>query len=362
MISTLELPHHLPENPRNSTGSFIRLKNGNILYVYQRFNGAPYAGRCWHDHVGSDIVSRTSSDEGRTWTQTDKILLKNSAMNIGAPNLLRLSRDRIALVYLQKTKLSAPFVDCRPMIRFSDDETETWSEPAAICDFPAVYLANNNDVLRQLSTGRLVVPAGFHRFANTTDGCAPSAFALYFLSDDEGETWRCAKEWLLPPSSKIESGFQEPYVEELSDGRVMTWARTSDGAQYAAYSEDGCETWSPPRRAEEFLAPLSPMNIKRNPATGEMFAIWNDLHPRWGKRDPANAVTGNLSRNPLAMARSSDDGKNWHSHRILENEPERGYCYTAMFFTKDALLLSYNCGGGGNVCCLQDARISRIEL
>jgi len=63
-----------------------------------------------------------------------------------------------------------------------------------------------------------------------------------------------------------------------------------------------------------------------------------------------------------AFQRSGDDGKNRHSHRILENEPERGYCYTAMFFTKNALLLSYNCGGGGNVCCLQDARISRIEL
>ena len=62
------------------------------------------------------------------------------------------------------------------------------------------------------------------------------------------------------------------------------------------------------------------------------------------------------------IARSTDEGKSWHDHRILEKEPDHGYCYISMLFDDNALLLAYCCGGGKDSIVLQDLRIRRIEL
>ena len=116
----LELPPG-PGNPRNSEGSFVTLKNGRILFIYTRFNGK---------HGGDDgaavIAQRHSDDNGETWTKQDKIIVENEGtQNVMSVSLLRLANGRIALFYLKK---NSDF-DCRPFLRFSDDEAESWSAP-----------------------------------------------------------------------------------------------------------------------------------------------------------------------------------------------------------------------------------------
>ena len=88
----LELPPG-PDNPRNSEGSFLPLKDGRILFAYSR-----YYGNSKSDHATADIAARYSSDQGRTWTTNDTILVKNEGgMNVMSAGLLRLQSGEIAL-------------------------------------------------------------------------------------------------------------------------------------------------------------------------------------------------------------------------------------------------------------------------
>ncbi len=58
--------------------------------------------------------------------------------------------------------------------------------------------------------------------------------------------------------------------------------------------------------------------------------------------------------------RDKDDGKTWQAAVDIETDPGRGFCYTAIHFTDDAVLLAYCCGGGQSAV-LQDCCIRRIE-
>ncbi len=54
--------------------------------------------------------------------------------------------------------------DCRPYLRTSTDEAQTWSAPVQIVpDRDADYDVVNNDRVVQLANGRIVVPAAHHR-------------------------------------------------------------------------------------------------------------------------------------------------------------------------------------------------------
>ena len=47
-------------NNRNSEGSFITLKNGNILFVYTRYRGAGHGDECTADLYGMISADRKS--------------------------------------------------------------------------------------------------------------------------------------------------------------------------------------------------------------------------------------------------------------------------------------------------------------
>lgn len=106
-----------PNNPRNSEGDFIELKDGRILYIYSRFTGSSSS-----DFGSSDLAARWSSDGGQSWTAQDKIVVKNeAATNVMSVSLLRLKSGKIALFYARKNSIA----DCIPMMRISEDEGET---------------------------------------------------------------------------------------------------------------------------------------------------------------------------------------------------------------------------------------------
>ena len=204
----------------------------------------------------------------------------------------------------------------------------------------------NNDRVIQLRSGRLVVPAAWHRnrkadiAKNDYSGLDSRAIAIFFLSDDAGRTWRESKDWWALPV-RSGSGLQEPGVVELKDGRLQAYCRTDVGCHYEMVSEDGGDTWTAPRPSV-FLAPCSPLSIKRIPATGDLLAVWNDYDSRWG--DGSREADACGGRNPLALAVSQDEGQTWTYRKLAENDPDRGFCYTAIHGVKDAVLLAYCCG------------------
>ncbi|NLF93034.1 MAG: hypothetical protein GX564_04015 [Oligosphaeraceae bacterium] len=69
-----------------------------------------------------------------------------------------------------------------------------------------------------------------------------------------------------------------------------------------------------------------------------------------------------MGRTPLVLARSSDNGKTWKGHLVLEDAPNHGYAYTAMLFDRGKLFLAYCCGGLDTCeCMLQDMKIRSLS-
>jgi len=310
-------------NPRNSEGDFVQLRDGRTLFVYTHFTGGG------GDHSKAHLAGRFSSDGGKTWTTEDTVIVANEGgWNVMSVSLLRLRSGEIALFYLRKNAID----DCRPYMRTSTDEAKTWSKPT-LCVPPGGYYVLNNDRAVQLESGRLVLPVSRH----TEPGGKFDAHGVVscFLSDDNGKTWRQSRSQLTGKTPQRHVVLQEPGVVELKDGRLMMWMRTTAGCQYVSYSKDGGETWTP-AAPSMMMSPCSPASIERIPKTGDLLLVWND-HSRIDK-----ALRG--KRTPLNVAISRDEGRTWEKVKTLEDDPGGWYCYTAVEFVGDRVLLGH-CAG-----------------
>ncbi|MHB9106744.1 MAG: sialidase family protein [Armatimonadota bacterium] len=361
----LALPHG-PDNPRNTEGSFATLRDGRIMFAWSR-----YYGESWADEATARICARYSSDGGRTWTTEDRVIVENEGKrNVMSVSLLRLQDGRIGLFYLRKDGVQ----DCRLRMRASTDDGETWSKPALCIPAPGYFVVNNDRVI-QLPSGRLIAPAAWHRVKGLSHRkdqmyahYDQRGIIFFFLSDDGGRTWREAKDWWAhqeTPRGALEnytwSGLQEPGAVRLKDGRVYAWCRSGNGYQYEMFSEDDGETWSAPQPSP-FKSPCSPLSIKRIPSTGDLLAVWNDHSGELAPVPAGKDLELSWGRTPLVSAISSDEGKTWTHKKLLESAPEMGYCYTAIHFVEDAVLLSYGHGGGGVDGVLQNQRMRRMTV
>jgi photosystem II stability/assembly factor-like uncharacterized protein len=273
------------------------------------------------------------------------VILENEAgMNVMSVSLLRLASGDIGLFYLRKNAAD----DCRLYLRRSADEGKTFGA-ATLCMPEAGYYVVNNDRLVRLAGGRLIAPASFRQAAGAS--AAHPGIAICYLSDDDGRTWRKSKTELHPPK-RSRSGLQEPAVVELKDGKLMMLCRTDQGSQFRSFSTDGGETWSD-AEPSDIKSPLSPASIKRIPKTGDLLMVWND-HSRVDE-----SLRG--KRTPLNVAISRDEGKTWEKTKVLESDPDGWYCYTAITFVDDRILLAY-CAGDGKIGRLNLTQITAFDL
>ncbi|MGJ7029741.1 sialidase family protein [Niabella hirudinis] len=329
-----------PDNPRNSEGSFVTLKDGRILFIYSR-----YTGNNSGDHSPAYLAGRYSADGGKTWTAQDaKIIDQEGGLNVMSVSLLRLKNGTIALFYLRKNST----VDCIPVVRFSNDEAKTWTAPVDCITDQKGYFVLNNDRVIQLPDGRLMLAVARH--SSLADPKWQNKGALFaYYSDDNGKTWKAGKE--VPTPAGVIT--QEPGLTALKDGRVMMYIRASGGAQYVSYSANRGATWSA-ALPFNLQSPLSPATIERIPSTGDLLAVWNN-------NDGSNiAIKG--KRTPLTVAISKDEGRSWIHIRNLETDPDGWYCYIAIHFYKKDILLAYCAGSQQAKTHLSVTDISRIAL
>ena len=319
-----------PGNPRNTEGDFVQLKDGRLMMIYSKFTSDGAA-----DSGAALLVARYSSDGGVTWTGQDQTVLENEGgMNTMSVSLLRLASGEIALFYARKNSM----LDCRPYMRVSKDEGKTWSKPVLAIPEMGYFVLNNARGF-QTRRGRLVLAVALHR--NETED--PKKFngrgvAMCYLSDNRGKSWRRSKTVLENPDPNP-AGLQEPGLVELKDGRLLMYMRTGMGSQYYSYSSDGGDTWSPVK-ASTLLSPLSPATIKRIPKTGDLLVVWND-------HSKVSDDIRNRRRTPMTIAISRDDGATWEKAKNIADDPAGWYCYTAVAFVGDRVVLSYNAGGSG---------------
>lgn len=344
------LLQHTQGNPRNSEGAFERLKDGTLVFAYTRYNGDH-----WDDECTADICLIRSKDGGLSWSEPE-LVVKNRHQNVMSVSLLRLQDDRIAMVYLEKTMIGdTQWIDCRPLAKFSSDEMASWSEAVDLASSPPFYMCCVNDCLVQVKSGRIFCPGSFHRYKSHPRDFG-AGIGVFFYSDDGGATWQQTRECCYPPQW-LSSGFAEPGLIELAPNHLMAWFRAGGGCQYKSYSYDNGMTWTTAIPATEFRSPGAPLSMKRNPANGDLYAVWNDYHPDRSVRfEP-----GVMGRTPLVLGISSDNGTTWRYH-VLEDSPVHGFSYTAMFFNGDDLLLGYCCGGLATCkSMLQDLKIRVIN-
>jgi hypothetical protein len=343
-----------PDNPRNSEGTFVRLKDGRLLLVYSHFTGTVGA-----DESPCYLAGRYSSDDGKTWTTNDVLIVSNDESkthNVMSPSLLRLQDGRIALFYLRLNSM----LDDRPVMRVSTDEAQTWSEPrVCVGDDEVGFYILNNDRAVQLKSGRLVLPLARH-----DDLTKPSKFndyprTLCYLSDDNGETWRRSKTELNGiPAAGNRVALQEPGVVELKDGRLMMFCRTHTGYIYRSFSSDGGDTWTPHERYRGLFAPVSAAAIERIPRTGDLLMAWNDHEGI--ATNAASPYHG--KRTPYTVAISRDEGVTWENRKTLESDTNGWYCYTGIEFVGNDVLLSHCAGNRPKDGGLAITQITRFPL
>lgn len=338
-------------NPRNSEGAFFLTDEKELLFIYSGFHGDSF-----FDHAYADIMLIRSRDGGKSWSEPETVARAADyhAMNVMSVSLLPMNNGDIGLFYLVRMD----WLDMPIILQRSHDGGKTWSEPVRCSTRKSYYVINNDRAVRT-SSGRIILPAADHENRIAEDGgvrFAP-AKAVFFLSDDDGLTWKEADAKITLDYPVCHSGLQEPGVIETAPGRLYGWARTDLGRQYEFTSEDDGLHWTQafPSR---FTSPLSPLSMKRL-RDGRFAALWNPV-PHCNIT-VVNRATGN--RTPLVCAFSDDQGKTWGDPQVIEDDPDSGYCYTAIFPMEDQLLLAYCAGSeqdmGG---CLNRLRIRRLPL
>jgi hypothetical protein len=135
----------------------------------------------------------------------------------------------------------------------------------------------------------------------------------------------------------------------------MMFCRTDGGVQYLSFSKDQCESWSP-FEPSKIVSPRSPASIERIPSTGDLLLVWNENY------EPEHKGAGR--RTPQSIAISVDDGSNWAKLGNIEDDPVGWFCYTAIEFVEDHVLLAY-CAGNkihGGLNRTQIVRLSVADL
>lgn len=319
--TVLKLPPS-SNNPRNSEGDFITLKDGRVLFVYSH-----YTSGSGGDHDPAFLAGRYSADGGRTWTTEDETIIENEGgMNVMSVSLLRLQNGNIALFYLKKNSTE----DCIPMMRISRDEAKSWSDAVPCITDKKGYFVLNNDRVIQLQDGRLLMAVALHQIPG---GKWENQADLYcYFSDDNGQTWQSSSQ--VPNNTDIIT--QEPGLIEMKDGRIIMYIRASGGFQRLSYSSDRGQTWSH-IEASNIPSPLSPATIERIPGTGDWLLVWNN-------NDGSNLEIKD-KRTPITIAVSKDEGRTWEKIKNIHADPDGWYCYIAIHFVdNENILLSY-CAG-----------------
>ncbi len=336
-------------NPRNSEGSFIRQPDGGILFAYSR-----YSGNDWNDHARCNIAAIRSFDEGETWSEPEILV---DADFFGVNNIMSVSaiyqkNGDIGLYFLIKENQGGT-----TFARALSPDGYTFVAERCVMDAPLSYYVMNNDRLTRLQDGRLAAPVAMHAYYDASK-VDPYCMSTCLLSEDDGKTFVITPCRLtIAGLSKSGRGMQEPGVYQHKDGTVRLWARTTAGHQYEAYTRDLFQTFTQPTPSV-FTSPNGPLQMVEH--NGILYAIYSPT-PKYNGMFRA---PGTMGRTPFVLQTSTDDGRTWSDPKVIEDDPTRGFCYPAVFFTKDGSMLLAYCRGGEpeEECCLQRLGMMKIPL
>jgi sialidase-1 len=230
--------------------NIVVAKSGALVVICQGRNESR-----WSDRSGQDLVTKTSTDSGKTWSRA-RLAVSHGRKSI-CPNAAVYDREmgRIHVLYNlfmwdytnvpKDVRGEMGDLHCRQFVVTSDDEGQNWSEPREISDMVdtngAVMVVGSGEGIQLKhgpGRGRLIVAGGdFYKGKKV----------LCYYSDDHGQIWRRGN--VVPWEGKM-AWASESKVAELPDGTLVLNSRTfvQDGSKQRlrtrAFSIDGGVTWT----------------------------------------------------------------------------------------------------------------------
>lgn len=302
------------ESPRNTEGDLIVLKDGSLLAAWSEF----YGGN--RDDSAGRISAKISKDGGKTWGEKWTLVENTGQENVMSASFLRIGTGDILLFYLEKNSKS----DLDVVLRRSNDEGKTWSEPVRVTEDAGYWVMNNARVI-QLSNGRIICPTAMTEKVWVKGHVFRT---VCFYSDDDGKSWRRGVGGIVAPKR----GAMEPGLIQKKDGNLLQYFRTQTGKQWFAESQNGGDTWTE-SAPWTLISPEAPATVAKIPDGFGWIAIHNP------NLDESNSHLGR--RTPLVLVTSRDEGKTWSDPKELEKDPEKTFSYISTDFHEGRLLLTY---------------------
>ncbi|EAQ78752.1 sialidase family protein [Blastopirellula marina] len=318
-----------PRGYRGINGDMVQRKDGSLLFCYTEYG--PEGG----------IVAKSSTDQGRTWTEA-KILVPQPVSpdpgRFNHPSLLRLTNGDLLLSYNYTTHPTKPYYAVT-LYRRSTDDGATWGEQFPLTPYSG-YTLIHNDKLLTLEDGRIIAVAETKKYLPSSQD-HNGYVGLVFYSDDQGYSWYPSKNVVdLYESRKID--VQEADAVELRDGRLMMFARSYSGHPVKAFSTDRGETWSQGKMIPALKMPYAGLpTVRRIPSTGDLLFVWISERSAL-KSDPKVPV-----RSTLTSAISKDEGETFILQRNIVKEPGNDLGYQCVEFLEDGTaLIAYHANDG----------------
>ena len=262
-----------------------------------------------------DIVSRRSTDNGRTWNDPVTIAQGNGRKHgYGDAALVVCSNGDVVCAFVGGNGLfaSSESDPIRSYICRSTDGGRSWSQPKditaqlwgsqasnTVCrDYRASFFGSGNGLrlTRGQHAGRIMFAAAMCRKgSNTLDN-----FVVY--SDDNGHTWNV--------SERAYSGGDEAKLMELTDGRVLISVRQS-GARGYNHSSNGGVSWGTQGRWE---------SMKTNACNGDILRL--AATDRGDSRNILlHSIPNSMDRRDVSIFVSYDEGATWQDPVLLFDGP-----------------------------------------
>ena len=352
-------------NPRNSECDLIKLKDGSILLMYNKYKGDSNS-----DLAPDDIAARISYDDGVTWTEPEiKFSPEDfNAQNIGSPSLVRLLDGDLGIQFNLPVKTYDKHWIRHKVFFRSKDEGKTWGEmvDCTTRQFDGRH-GINNARLKRLASGRLIYPNSIHPGApkpwdQTKREPQPTSHTHgnFVYSDDDGLTWHTSKDTVYMPFTGSNPGLQEGEVIEIKPGILKCFFRTDKMYQYVSTSFDNGDHWTV-AQPSCFTSVCSPITVRRNPYSGKIYAFWNPIPDYNGRKGRAYGIE---NRSPLMVAEMNEDVTQIIKMEYVHSDTTKAYCYIApLFLNEKEVLLGF---GSGDVTLgeksLDTLTISRVDL
>lgn len=280
--------------------AILQLSDGTLLTVNDRRNVV-------QDDLPNqiDVVSRYSTDGGRSWSEPVFIARNGGKMfGFGDPGLAELEDGTVICTFCGGQRLDKSCWEDpqRSYFAVSKDHGRTWSEPENItasiwgpdprnpfCKrYNSSFFSSGNSLVLKSDPhkGRMLV-ANVCTYDSWRGLCNHAVY-----TDDGGQTWNVSE---LAYADKGD----EAKMVELLDGRILMSIRQNGDRAYVI-SEDGGQTWSEP-------------------------AFWNEIHTnacngdliRYNDSILLHSVPNSMKRENVSIFLSYDEGRTWPEHKSI---------------------------------------------